>query len=240
MQGKKEVLIICHTSAGQMYLGILMNRIWFTPVLASTPLEGVRLSQKTTFSLIILDGDMADPELKTAITLLRTDPSLKDLPLVVFLNADQAQLNQALLFQGCSALVSKPLDLAIVYEVMARLSGQPRTSPRLPIKMRVEIVEEKPEKVLPSVNLSEGGIYLRTLEPVPENTILHIKFTLPHDNDAIELTAEVVRFLSLGTRLEMEPGMALRFIDMPEDVLKRIRHFIQWEMTGDLEWDSNI
>lgn len=240
MQGKKQVLIICHTAAGQMYLGILLNRIWYTPVLASTPHEGIRLAQKSAFSLIILDGDMEVPELKTSIGLLRSDPSLKDLPLVVFLNKDNAELNQNLLSQGCAALAIKPLDLAMVFEVLARLSGQPRTSPRLPVKMRVEIAEEKPEKVLPSVNISEGGLYLRTLEPLPEGTILHIKFSLPHDNQAIELTAEVVRSLSLGTRFEMEPGMALRFLEIPDDIVTKIRHFIQWEMTGDLDWDSNI
>ncbi len=240
MPGKKQVLIICHSAAGQMYLGVLLNRIWYSPVLAGTPHEGIHLARKTSFSLIVLDGDMEVPELKTAITLLKSDPSLKELPLIVFLTADQAELNETLLAQGCAAVLSKPLDLALVYEVLARLSGQPRTSPRLPIKMRVEIEEGKPEKVLASVNLSEGGMYLRALEPLPEGTILHIKFTLPHDTDAIALTAEVVRSLTLGTRLEIEPGMGLRFIDMPEDTLLRIRHFIQWEMTGDLEWNSNI
>ncbi len=240
MQRKKPVLIICHTSAGQMYLGILLNRIWYSPVLASTPHEGIHLAQKTPFSLVILDGDMDVPELTTAITLLRTDPSLKDLPLVVFLNKDNAELNQDLLSQGCSALAIKPLDLALVFEVLARLSGQPRTSPRLPVKMRVAISEGKPEKVLPSVNISEGGMYLRTLEPLPEGTVLHIKFSLPHDNEAIEVTAEVVRSLSLGSQFTMEPGMALRFMEISDVTMLKIRHFIQWEMTGDLEWDMDI
>ena len=58
MSEKKQVLIICHTAAGQMYLGVLMNRIWFSPVLASTPDEGIRLARKESFSLILFDGDV--------------------------------------------------------------------------------------------------------------------------------------------------------------------------------------
>jgi CheY-like chemotaxis protein len=104
MQGKKQVLIICHTAAGQMYLGILLNRIWYTPVLASTPHEGIRLAQKSAFSLIILDGDMEVPELKTSIGLLRSDPSLKDLPLVVFLEKYNAEFKQKIVCKGCSAI----------------------------------------------------------------------------------------------------------------------------------------
>jgi hypothetical protein len=83
-------------------------------------------------------------------------------------------------------------------------------------------------------------LYLRTLEPLPGGTILHITFTLPHDSDAIKLTAEVVRTLPLGAQFEAEPGMGLRFFDIPVDTLFRIRNFVQWEMIGDLEWETNI
>jgi uncharacterized protein (TIGR02266 family) len=242
MSEKKQVLIICHTAAGQMYLGILMNRIWFSPVLATTPDEGIRLARKESFSLILFDGDVAEPVLYTAITLLRSDPKLKELPLVVFITDDNPGINQKLLDRGCSAVLTKPLDLAIMYGVMARLSGQPRTTPRITVKMRVhvEITEGTPEKVLASVNMSESGMYLRTLQPLQEGSLIHVKFTLPHDTETMELSAEVVRALPLGTQFECEPGMGLRFVDVPENALLKIRNFIQWEVTGDLEWNSNI
>ena len=242
MSQKKQVLIICHTAAGQMYLGVLMNRIWFSPMLASTPEEGIRLARKNHFSLVLFDGDVVGPELYIAIRLLKTDDSLKDLPLVVFITSDHPAKNEALLVQNCAAVLTKPLDLSIVYEVLSRLSGQPRSTPRVTVKMRVhvEIAEGIPEKVLVSVNLSESGLYLRSLEPPPEGTLLHIKFTLPHDTEAIELSAEVVRTLSLSTKLDSEPGMGLRFVDIREGTLLKIRNFIQWEMTGDLEWKTNI
>ena len=85
MSEKKQVLIICQSAAGQVYLGVLLNRIWFSPVLARTPSEGIRLAQKNAFTLILFDGDVAETELKTAISLLRSDPALKGQPLVVFM-----------------------------------------------------------------------------------------------------------------------------------------------------------
>lgn len=242
MPDKKHVLIICHTAAGQMYLGVLMNRIWFIPLLASTADDGLRLARENSFHLILFDGDVAEPDLRTAITLLRNDPALKELPLVVVITDDGTGKNQTLLAQGSTAVLTKPLDLAIMYGVLARLSGQPRTTPRITVKMRVhvEIAEGTPEKVLASVNLSESGLYLRTLHPLPEGSLIHIKFTLPHDTEIIELSAEVVRILPLGSQFECEPGMGLRFVETPEDTLLKIRNFIQWEVTGDLEWNSNI
>ncbi len=225
-----------------MYLGVLMNRIWFSPVLAATPEEGVCLAQSDSFSLILFDGDLVESGLHAAISLLRTDPALKKLPLIVFLTDDPAGTNQTLLSLGCSAVLTKPLDLAIMYGVLARLSGQPRTTPRIPVKMRVHVepAEGAPEEVLASVNISEGGLYLRTPQPLPEGTLIQLSFTLPHDADTIKLSAEVVRALPLGTQFEIEPGMGVRFVDVPGNTLLKIRNFIQWEMTGDLEWKSNI
>ena len=240
MSEKKSVLIICHTPAGQMYLGVLLNRIWYAPVLARTAEEGVRLAQKTPFTLILFDGDVSALELRPAITLLRSDPSLKDLPLVVFMTNENAAANAALLSQGCSAVLTKPLDLAIVYGVLGRLSGQPRHTPRISVKFRVEIEEGTPEKELTCVNLSESGLYLRTLKLLPEGTVIHVKFTLPRDLDLVKVAAEVVRTAPLSAQIETEPGMGLRFVDIPEKDQIRIRNFVQWEMMGDLEWTPNI
>jgi uncharacterized protein (TIGR02266 family) len=241
MSDKKQVLIICRSAAGQMYLGVLMNRIWFSPVLAATPEEGIRLAGSASFSLILFDGDMVESGLHAAIIMLRTDPALKNLPLIVFLTDDPAEMSQTLLSMGCSAVLTKPLDLAIMYGVLARLSGQPRTTPRIPVKMRVHVeVEGKPAEVLASVNISEGGMYLRSPQPLPEGTFIQIRFTLPHDAETIQLPAEVIRALPLGTQFEIEPGMGVHFVDVPENTLLKIRNFIQWEMTGDLEWNSNI
>jgi uncharacterized protein (TIGR02266 family) len=240
MPEKKQVLIICRSAAGQMYLGVLLNRIWYTPILARTPEEGIRLAQKNSFSLILVDSDMDDSELKRTVSLLTSSPALKDLSLVVFVTDDDPERSNALLAQGCSAVLTKPLDLAMVYGVLARLSGQQRSTPRIPLKIHVEIEEEVPERTLTSVNISEGGLYLRTLAPLPENTVCHVRFTLPHDTTMIKLATKVVRTLPLGTQFEVEPGMALRFIDISQDILLKIRNFVQWDMIGDLEWKSGI
>ena len=240
MSEKKQVLIICRTAAGQMYLGVLLNRIWYSPVLAKTPKEALNLAQSTPFAMILYDGDFATTELEPAVTLLKTDPLVKNIPLVVFMTNDSPSTTEALLSLGCSAILTKPLDLAMVYGILARLSGQPRITPRIPVKLRVEIQEGMPEKALTCINLSEGGMYLRTLSPLPEGKILHVKFTLPHDSVPIEVSAEVVRTLSLGAQFAAEPGMGLHFIDMPDDTLLRIRNYVQWEMLGDLDWKSTI
>jgi uncharacterized protein (TIGR02266 family) len=240
MQQKKSVLIICHSAAGKMYLGVILKRIWYNPVLAGTAEEGIRLAQSSRFDLVVLDGDLAGPELKKAVTLLRSDQSVKDLPLVIFITGEDPDTNNGLLAQGCAAVFSKPLDLAIVYGVLGRLTGEQRQTARIPVKFRVKIDEGTPDKELTCINLSESGMYLRTHEILPEGTVIHVRFTLPHDSFVIEAAAEVVRTQPLGTHIESEPGIGLRFLNISEDAKLQVRNFVQWELMGDLEWKPLI
>ncbi|HLE40721.1 MAG TPA: hypothetical protein VI956_04380, partial [Nitrospirota bacterium] len=124
MSEKLNVLVICQTAAGQMYLGVLLKRIWYKSILAKTAEEGIQYAEKNPFSLVLFDGDIQDRDMDSAISLLRSDPSVKNLPLVMFLSEEKGKTAESLLARGCSAVITKPLDMALVYNVLARLSGQ--------------------------------------------------------------------------------------------------------------------
>ncbi|HAK61421.1 MAG TPA: hypothetical protein DCO77_13760 [Nitrospiraceae bacterium] len=242
MPEKKPLLVICHTQACQMYIGVLLNRIWYAPILAKNADEGIFIAKKSSpLSLVILDSDLPEDTFRSALTLLRTDDTVKSLPLVVITTRNDKNSREALLSQGCAAVLTKPLDVSLIFGVLARLTKQPRIHPRAPARIEVEIDDGKTRTVLPCVNISEGGLYLRTHIPLLEETVLNVKFRLPHGTEELEIiaevTAEVVRTSPLESRLSAEPGMALRFLTISEEIKEQIRNFVQWEMAGDLEWE---
>lgn len=234
---KKRILVISPLATDQMYLGIIFKRIGYRPVLAKSAIEGVLLSQKESYSLIILDGDLMDNELFAAITLLKANPFFSDPPLIIFVTTDSLRKKELLISQGCTAVVTKPHDLSFVYSGDGRLTGHPRSGPRASIWMRVEIEEGTPEKYLVCANLSESGMYLRTRYPLPEKSILHPKFTLPYGTDELTVQAEVVRCVLKGVAGQAGPGMGVRFVNISEKARQQIRNFIQWEKIGDLDWE---
>ncbi len=238
MAEKKTVLVISNAAASQMYLGVLMKRMWHFPILARTAMDGIRICENNKIDLTLLDGCLHESETLTAARLLRKTEPACGLPLVVVLAHENQSLSQTLLAEGCSAVLTKPIDFSLTYGLLNRLIDQFRTTPRVPLKARVEIEERMPEQYVTSVNISEGGIYLRTLDPLVEGVMIHLAFSLPHDDETVRLAAEVVRTFPLEDRVENEPGMGLRFLDVPDEVRLKIRNFIQWEMMGDLEWES--
>ena len=73
MPEKKSVLVVCGTAAGQMYLGVLLNRMWYAPVLAKSAEEGVQISQHFLFSTVIVDGDLPESELREELAVASRD-----------------------------------------------------------------------------------------------------------------------------------------------------------------------
>jgi uncharacterized protein (TIGR02266 family) len=241
MNEKKKALVICRSSVGQMYLGVVLNRIWYTPVLAKTVGEGILLARENEFTMVLFDADMPDDDRIAAANAMRADASLAEIPRVALMTTDNYTLPESLLPEEWAAVVSKPItDIAQLYDVLRQLSEEPRKTPRVPARMRVEIEEQDPQRYLTAINISEGGIYLRTHAPLPENTLLHLSFTLPLDPDIIQVAGTVVRASRLGAQLETEPGMGLRFVDISEDTKNRIRNFVQWSLIGDLEWETAL
>lgn len=55
-------------------------------------------------------------------------------------------------------------------------------------------LQEKPEEdffLLEVANISAGGMLLKMDEPLPESTMLDIRFELPQNNDLVKASAEV-------------------------------------------------
>lgn len=241
MGARRNILVICGSSQGQMYLGVMLGRIWYTPVLARTIGEGLVLAREKEISLVLFDGDMPDEERAAAVAAFRNEPSLRELPRVMLLTPGIHIVPESLLPEGWAAVVDKPIsDISLLYDVLRRLNEDPRMTPRVPVRMHVDIEEQEPQRFLTSINISEGGIYLRTHTPLPEGTRLHLIFNLPNDAASIRVAGVVVRKSPLGAHLETEPGMGLRFVDPSEDTRNRIRNFVQWSLIGDLDWEPAL
>jgi uncharacterized protein (TIGR02266 family) len=223
-----------------MYLGVLMKRMWHFPIVASTAAEGRRISESNQIDLVLLDGSPPGRDVLSTVRLLRTAHLIGDIPLVVLLAGKNEPLSQSLLEEGCASVLTKPIDFSLAYGLLNRIMDQFRTTPRIPLKVRVRIGEGTNEKSVTSVDISEGGIYLRTLDPPPEGTVLHLAFSLPQDEEEIRLPAEVVRTFRMESSVENEPGMGLRFLEVPDPVRMKLRYYIQWEMMGDLDWETEL
>jgi uncharacterized protein (TIGR02266 family) len=98
-----------------------------------------------------------------------------------------------------------------------------RQQPRLPVD--VDVTVQTAEEVMnhPAVNISTGGMYLEIDQPLPENTNLQLRFTLPDSGRLITLEGKVIWSREAGREDRYATG--IRFTGVDEGDLDTIRKY---------------
>ena len=78
-------------------------------------------------------------------------------------------------------------------------------------------------------DISALGIFIRTTTPEQPGTHLNMRFTLPGDEEALEVEGEVIWINSFrpGDFNNLNPGMGVQFIDLERQQKRRIRLLVR-------------
>jgi uncharacterized protein (TIGR02266 family) len=96
---------------------------------------------------------------------------------------------------------------------------------RVPISVKVTNLSSGNFSYYHATNISIGGIFLKSSEPLPLKTKIHIKFSLP-EAKALELKGKVVRVQKYEKNQEFSVGMGIKFTHVSDEVKKSIEEFI--------------
>jgi uncharacterized protein (TIGR02266 family) len=105
-----------------------------------------------------------------------------------------------------------------------------RRDVRVPLKARVdyELMSEDTFLFEYTSNLSRGGIFLATRNPLPVGTQLNLRFALPEEKRTIETTGQVVWVNEYRPGGEnINPGMGIEFVDLVEKDRNAITRLIK-------------
>ncbi|RKH53779.1 PilZ domain-containing protein [Corallococcus llansteffanensis] len=78
-----------------------------------------------------------------------------------------------------------------------------------------------------AVNLSRGGLYINTQQPLPVGTVVRLLVSLPGASFPVDLVGKVTRTTAQGTPGSEVPGMAVEFVDVDDDKRSRIEAFVE-------------
>lgn len=87
--------------------------------------------------------------------------------------------------------------------------------PRTPIAFEVHYQTREAFLSAYSFNLSGGGLFLCTEEPLPVGERLRVRFTLPSGDTPFEAMAQVAWLSQARLGNPYPPGMGVQFIDLP-------------------------
>lgn len=78
-----------------------------------------------------------------------------------------------------------------------------------------------------AVNISRGGIFINTRNPLAVGTTVRLIISLPDTAFPFELTGKVTRVAEFNNSSNQVPGMGIEFVDVDDEKRARIERFVE-------------
>ncbi len=217
---------------------------------ASSGLEAIRLVSRQPPSIIFMDLHMADMNGDEACALIKSDPLLKHIPIILVTHPDEDDIEKCRA-SGCEEFVFKPVNREDFMDTTQRFLGnEGRKASRVRVRLVIRYRYEGDTRVLQrySVNMSSGGVFLATDDVLPENTPLKLEFSLPGEMRVVSCRGRVawVNHPQHKVSPDLPAGMGIQFVETQVEELSAIRNYLQMvsqqgtsEQEADLEENSS-
>ena len=197
---------------------------------ASNGREGVELARKERPSLILMDLYMPEMNGDEACKAIKSDPELKDIPVIMVTKSGDNDEKGRCLLAGCDEFVTKPINrVTLLEKVRNFLDVVIREHVRVPIDAEVIFKDGGKEYSSELHDVSEGGLFICMERPLPMGTQLNIKFKLPEIPGTIEVEGKVVRVVEKGAGYPAHalPGNGIKFSHISPEARRDIASYIK-------------
>ena len=97
---------------------------------------------------------------------------------------------------------------------MSGASDNQRSTERLPIRMLVEYESSEDFLIDYTANMSIGGMFIQTSNPLEVGTRFRLRFRIPGREEPVDTVGEVCWVLTTEEAGCMQPGMGVRFEEL--------------------------
>ena len=199
-------------------------------VMAENGEDAIKIAKETKPNLILMDLFMPKMNGDEACKAIKADPELKNVPVIMVTSAGKQEEMGRCQLAGCDDYLTKPINkMELLGKVKSYLDIPVRKHVRVPIDAQVYYRHAGVEYNGAVSNISEGGMFIESTEPLEMGIELGLKFKVPPQEEAMETIGKVVRVLKgLGTGpVRTIPGMGIEFTHITPRQKKVIADYAQ-------------
>ncbi len=205
-----------------------LKRTSCTILTARTGREAVAVCRRDRPDLVLLDAVMPDIDGVEACRLLKADPLLRAIPVILAAAADAADACRA---AGCDDVMVKPVTQeAFLDKVRRFVALRERQENRIPASLRVEFTAGAGRYTAYTRDISSRGLFLKSPRPFSVGTLLNMLVHLPAGTVAIE--GEVRRIVEKVPGSHLLAGLGVVFVHPEPEPARRIDDFIRDRLAG--------
>jgi uncharacterized protein (TIGR02266 family) len=227
---RQKILLVDDTELFLHLERTFLNREDVEIFTASNGSQALELARLHCPDLVFLDLNMPGMDGDECCRTIKDDPKLKQIAIVMVTTEGRSQDFERCQAAGCDGILLKPIRRSELVMTAQKFLQTPIQNKRYRAKIQVQYGKNI-EKTLTefSINISSGGLFLCTKNPLEIGETLFISFLLSGQKRQISCNAQVawVNSPTNPTKKTLPSGMGIRFIDLSLDDLHAIRDFIE-------------
>jgi CheY-like chemotaxis protein len=217
--------------------GVVLQRLDYDVYIVSSAEDALKLIEAALPALVITELAMPNMSGLELLVRIKHDPRTKTVPVIIHAAGEDEKKKELCRVSGCAAFLRKPADPGALYSaIQACTEAIPRQFIRmrtlLPVMVGGSSAIGNSGSTEYVTELSEAGIFVRTLHPRPVNATLPV--TLIIRSVPIKIKAMVVHSISLNPGLYPEPGMGMKFVEISNTDREVLRNVIKGQILKDI------
>lgn len=186
-------------------------------VTAGNGREALELARKDPPDLIFMDVNMPEMDGITCCSLIKADPFLSAIPVVMLTTLGNDQDRERAKRAGCDDFLTKPIDRRLFLDMARKYTDAvDRREVRIPCQIPVLFLLDNCPVAAHALDIGDGGLFLASREEIPLHRELKLAFYLETEKlPLLELQGRVAWLNQEGKRVHagLPTGFGVEFID---------------------------
>jgi CheY-like chemotaxis protein len=233
----RTILLVDNSASILFYLGMLLKRLEYRVATAQSAEDALRTMESSLPSIVVVETSLPGMSGTDLLKRIKSSPRMKAVPVVMLTSRIDAGLKETCEGLGCAGFLYKPVEPDLLYRRLQAVSESiPRANIRVATSLKVVVAEDAmtggAQRTEFATELSEGGLFIRTLNPWPKNEMLRVRIALP-DREVSAKAVVLYSFIATPGSPK-EPGMGMKFAEISDIDRETIRRFIKEKLVGDI------
>lgn len=230
----RTILLVDGSASMLFYIGMMLRRLEYKVATAQNAEDALGAMESTLPSIVLSETTLPDMTGTELLRRMKNSPRMKAIPVVMLTSQSDPGLKDACERLGCADFLYKPVEPDMLYRRLQAVSESiPRANIRLATSLKVIVTGGTGvPRNESATEISEGGLFIRTLDPRPKDELLRVRIFLPQKE--IEAKTVVLYSFTAAAGSLKEQGMGMKFVEIADADREEIRRFIKEKLVGDI------
>ena len=226
----RTILLVDNSATTLFYWGMLLKRLEYKVVSKRNVAEALKALESDRPAIVLTEVALSGTDGIALLKEIKGDPRFKDIPVVMLTSVTDPAVKAACERLGCAAWFGKDVEPDMLYQkLQALIESTPRQHIRLCTSIKVIVGDGTAmggsTRTEYASAISEGGLYVRTQYPQPQNALTPVRIVL--EGGEVRAKAVVLYSYAKNEGPYKEPGMGLKFVEISDRDRGLIRQFIK-------------